>query len=212
MNKNLLIIGAGGFGREVLQWVKDINKIKPTWNIIGFIDDNLSALEKIECDYKVVGTIKDWKPKENERFVMAIAHPKTKQEIARNLKNKGAIFTSLIHPTASISDMAQIGEGLVMYPHSLITVNTKIGDFVTILSFNEVGHDAVIGNYCTISSYCDITGGVKLGDRVFLGSHATIIPQRKVGNDVYIGAGSVVISNLKSSIHVFGNPAVKIDF
>ena len=209
---DLLIIGAGGFGREVLQWVKDINKIKPTWNIVGFIDDNVNALEKLECDYKVVGTIKDWEPKENERFIMAIAHPKTKQEIAKSMKSKGAIFTSLIHPTAFISDVAKIGEGLVMYPHSLITVNTKIGDFVTMLSFDEVGHDAVIGNYCTISSYCDITGGVKLGERVFLGSHTTIIPKRRIGDDVYIGAGSVVISNLKSSIHVFGNPAVKIDF
>ena len=204
---DLLIIGAGGFGREVLQWVKVINKIKLTWNI----DDNLNALDNLECDYKVVGTINDWKPKENERFVMAIAHPKTKQIIANCMKSKGAVFTSLIHPTAYISDLAEIGEGLVMYPHSLITVNTKIGDFVTMLSFDEVGHDAVIGDYCTISSYCDITGGVKLGERVFLGSHTTIIPKRKIGDDVYIGAGSVVVSNLKNSVHVFGNPAVKID-
>ncbi len=57
---------------QFFQWVKEINKIKPTWNIVVLIDDNLSAFERIECDCKVVGTIKDWKPKENERFVMAI--------------------------------------------------------------------------------------------------------------------------------------------
>lgn len=57
--KDLLIIGAGGFGREVLQWIKDINKQKLTRNSIGFIDDNLNALDNLKCDYKVVGTIND---------------------------------------------------------------------------------------------------------------------------------------------------------
>ncbi len=209
--KDLLIVGAGGFGREVLQWVKDINKIKPTWNIIGFIDDNLNALENIECDYKVVGTIKDWKPKESERFVLAVANPKAKQAIVENMKVKGAVFTSIFHPSARISDFAQIGEGLVMYPNSLITVNTKIGDFVTLLS-SSIGHDVVIDDYCTISSFCDITGGVKLGRRVFLGSHATIIPQRKIGDDVYIAAGSIVMTNIKNGKRVYGNPAQKMDF
>jgi sugar O-acyltransferase (sialic acid O-acetyltransferase NeuD family) len=208
---DLLIIGAGGFGREVLQWIKDINKLKPTWNILGFIDDNLNALDNLECDYKVIGTINDWKPKENERFVMAVANPKAKQEIVKNMKLKGAVFTSIVHPSASISAFAQIGEGMIMYPNSLITVNTKVGDFVTLLS-SSIGHDVEIDDYCTISSFCDITGGVKLGKRVFLGSHSTIIPKRKIGDDVYIAAGSVVMTNLKTGMRVYGNPAQKMDF
>ena len=209
--KDIVIIGAGGFGREVLQWIKDINKVKPTWNIVGFLDDNLNALDGFNCDYKVVGTVKDWQPKESERFVMAVANPKTKQAIAENMKAKGAIFTSLIHPTARISDISKIGEGLVMYPYSVITVNTRIGDFVSFLS-SGMGHDGDIGDYSTISSYCDITGGVKLGKRVFLGSHVTIIPQRKIGDDVYVAAGSVVVTNIKNGTRVFGNPAKKMDF
>ena len=209
--KDIIIIGAGGFGREVLQWIKDYNRIKPSWHILGFLDDNLHALDKLECDYKVIGTIKDWEPNENQWFVMAVANPKTKQAIAESMKAKGAVFTSLIHPSAYISEFALVGEGLVMYPNSVITVNTRIGDFVTLLS-SEIGHDAVIGNYSTISSYCDITGGVKLGERVFLGSHVTIVPKRKIGDDAYIAAGSVVISNIKSGTRVFGNPAVKMDF
>lgn len=208
---DLIIIGANGFGREVLQWVKDINKVKETWNILGFIDDNLNVLDNFECDYRVIGTIKDWVPKENERFVMAIANPKIKERISGSMKAKGAIFASIIHPTAFISEFAKVGEGIVMYPNSGINVNTTIGDFVTVLS-SGVGHDAVIGDYCTISSYCDITGGVKMGKRVFLGSHATIVPQRKIGDDAYIAAGSVVMTNIKAGTHVFGNPAKKMDF
>lgn len=209
--EELIIVGASGFGREALQWAKDINKVRNAWIIKGFIDDNLGALDGFECDYKVIGTIRDWKPKNNERFVMAIANPKLKEKISGLMKAKGAVFTCLIHPTAFISDYSKVGEGIVMYPNSGINVNTNIGDFVTVLS-SGVGHDAEIGDYCTISSYCDITGGVKLGKRVFLGSHVTIIPQRKIGDDAYIAAGSVVMTNIKAGAHVFGNPARKMDF
>ena len=74
--KDLIILGANGFGREVLQWAKDVNKVKPTWHIKGFLDDNLNALDGYKCDYEVLGTIKDWIPSENEEFVFAIASPK----------------------------------------------------------------------------------------------------------------------------------------
>ena len=57
--KDIIILGANGFGREVLQWIKDINAVKPTWNIKGFLDDNLNALEGYPCDYRLLGTIKD---------------------------------------------------------------------------------------------------------------------------------------------------------
>lgn len=209
--KDLIILGASGFGRELLQWVKDINKNEPTWNILGFLDDNVDALEGFECDYKVIGTIKEYQPRENEYLVMGIANPQTKEKLVCEMKKRGAKFTSIIHPTAFISDYSKVGEGIVMYPNSGINVNTTVGNFVTFLS-SGMGHDASIGDYSTISSYCDITGGVKIGRRVFLGSHVTIIPQRKIGDDSYVSAGSVVMTNVKQGTHVYGNPARKMDF
>jgi len=209
--KNLIIVGAGGFGRELLQWVKDINRIKKKWMIKGFIDDNLNALDGMECDYNVIGSIQDWKPKETELFAFAIANPTIKEDRVASLKSRGAMFESVIHPTSVIGEYNKIGEGLIAYPNSVITSNVKVGDYVTLLS-SAIGHDAVIGSYSTISSYCDITGGVQLGKRVFLGSHVTIIPGRKVGDDAYVGAGSVVIKNVKPNTKVMGNPAKTILF
>ncbi len=209
--KELIIVGAGGFGRELLQWVKDINQVENKWEIKGFIDDNLNALDGFNSDYEVIGNIKDWGPDSNEVFACGIANPMHKEKITSILKSKGAIFTSVIHPTAIIGCHNQIGEGLVAYPYSGISVNVKIGDFVTLLS-SGIGHDAMIGNYTTISSYCDITGGVIIGDKVFLGSHVTIIPGRKIGDNAYIGAGSVVVTNIKKHTKVMGNPAKRMDF
>lgn len=209
--KEIIIVGAGGFGRELLQWIKDINKTGYKWKIKGFIDDNPNALDNYKCDYKVIGKISDWQPKGGEVFACAIANPKIKEKVVNMLKAKGAIFERIIHPTAIISEFTDIGEGFVAYPNSGISVNVTIGDFVTLLS-SGVGHDVTIGDYTTISSYSDITGGVIIGKKVFLGSHVTIVPKRKIGDDAYIGVGSVVVTNIKENTKVMGNPAKRIDF
>jgi len=89
--KDLIIVGASGFGREVLQWAKDVNKITPVWNIRGFIDDNLNALDGYKCDYKVLGRIHDWELSDNEVYTCAIAIPSTKEKLVTLLRSKGAV-------------------------------------------------------------------------------------------------------------------------
>jgi sugar O-acyltransferase (sialic acid O-acetyltransferase NeuD family) len=209
--EELIIVGAGGFGRELLQWVKDINKVKNKWIIKGFIDDNRNALNGYECNYQVLGSIQDWTPGKNEVFACAIAEPKTKENLVNVLKNKGAKFTEVIHPTCIIGDHNIIGEGFVAYPYARISVNVKIGNFVTLL-LSIIGHDVHIGDFSTISTYCAINGKVKIGERVFFGTHAMVIPGRTIGDDAYIGAGSVVITDINSKVKVIGNPARKINF
>ena len=147
--QDIIIIGASGLGREVLQWIKDINKVSLTWNVLGFIDDKLDALDGIECDRKVLGTIKDWQPQDNEHFVLAVAKPEWKVNITQKMEHKGARFVSIIHPTALISDFTTIGKGIVVYPYAKINVNSKVGDYVTLLG-STIGHDAEVGKYTTI--------------------------------------------------------------
>ncbi len=211
MTKDLLIIGASGFGREVLQWVKDVNKIEKRWNVLGFLDDNLNALDGYECDYQVVGKIQGWNPKDNEHFVIAIANPEVKENIVNSLENKGAKFVSVIHPTALIGDFNKIGRGVVIYPYAKITVNAKVGNFVSLLGSN-IGHDAIVGDYSTICGLCNINGHVSVGTKVFVGSHVVIAPGKKIGDNAFVGNGSVVITNIKANSHVFGNPAKRINY
>ena len=207
--KELIIVGAGGCGREVLQWVKDINRDSKQWSIKGFIDDNLNALEKINCSHQVIGTIKDWTPSKEEVFACGLGNPATKLVVVEQLKSKGAVFTSIIHRSSIIADNAVIGEGVIIYPNAFVSCNTKIGSFVTLL-MSAVGHDAAIGDYTTISAFCDITGYVNVGQGVFMGSHVTIIPNMIIGDGAYLGAGSVVVTPIKPNIKVMGNPARKM--
>lgn len=204
--KDIIIVGAGGFGRELLQWIKDINEHKPQWRIKGFIDDNQEALNGYACSHSVLGTIEDWTPTGNEVFACAVAEPQTKENVVHALKSRGAMFASVIHPTALIGEHNSIGEGVTVYPYARITANVTIGDYVTLLAA-IVGHDVTVGDFSTISSHCGINGEAILGKRVFLGSHAVIIPGKRVGDDAYVGAGSVVVKNVKAHQKTFGNPA-----
>lgn len=210
--KDLIIVGAGGLGREVLQMCMEINMMAPTWNIKGFINDDLHALDGIDCRYSVIGTIRDWEPKEDEVFVFAIANPKAKEKLVEMMLKKGAKFETIISPRAFVADNAKIGEGVVISPFCFVSCNTVIGDFTFLNVHCAVGHDVVIGAYSSTMSYVDITGCCNLGRRTYWGSGSRIIPGTKVDNDAHIGAGSVVLRNIKTGISVFGNPAKKVEF
>ena len=210
--KELIIVGAGGFGRELLQWCKDINCITPKWVIKGFLDDNLDALNGIDCNINIVGNIKDWQPSANEEFALGIAEPNTKEKVVAILENKGANFISIIHPKADIGDFNKIGKGVVVYPNARITVNAHIGNFTSILDLTTIGHDSSVGDFSTICGGCGVNGHVNIEDHVFVGSHVTFVPGIKVGANAYIGAGSVVIRNVRDGYKVFGNPAKKVEF
>lgn len=204
--KDLIIVGAGGFGREAYHLAKTIGN----WNIIGFIDDNPYALKGYKCEAKIVGSIKDWTPTENEEFAMGIASPKGKESIANYLKTKGANFVSLIHPRAMVYDTAEIGEGCIIGGMSNIGDCAKLGNFVNVAG-SIVGQDSIVGDFSTTTAYVNIASA-HIGQRVFIGSHSVILNSKKIGDDAYICAGSVVISNVKPGTKVFGNPAKKIDF
>lgn len=209
--KKILIVGAGGFGRELLQWIKDINAEKTTWEIGGFLDDNLQALDGVEIDYPVVGTISDWQPKDDEVFALAMGKPQLKRMVVEKLKSRGAHFAAVIHPTALVSPFAHYGEGLVMFPYSKLSCNSTVGDFVSILT-TPIGHDNEIGDYTMISGGCNIVRNVKIGKDVFVAAGVCIAQDVVVKDGAYIGLGSVVLKDVKAGTKVFGNPARIIPF
>ena len=208
--KSIIIAGAGGFGRDALELIKQVNKIEKRWEIKGFIDDNLNALEGKKCDFKILGTIKDWMPSENEVFVIGISSPKGKEKIANILKARGAKFETIIAPGAIVSEFAQIGEGSIITNRTSIGAGTVIGNFVHVAS-SSVGNDAVIGDYSTTTAFTNLTNAT-IGKRVFVGSHSVIMNKLKVGDDAYICVGSIVIRNVKAGTKVWGYPAKVVDF
>ena len=212
--KNLVIIAAGGCGREVLQWAKDINGAKtvPQWRIKGFIDDNLGALDNLICDVKILATIDGYEIEPDDVFICCIGNGSTRKHVVEKIKQKGGTFLTLVHPTAVVADSSRLGEGSIIYPYALISDNAVIGNGCIINMYSSIAHDSVLGEYCTVSAHCDVTGMCTLGDRVFMGSSANTVPGIQIGDDVFICAGSTVMTNLRSGIKVFGNPAKRSAF
>ena len=208
----LVIVAAGGCGREVLQWVKDINAVDNRWNIKGFIDDNLNALDGLKCSVPVLSTIDAYEIQPDDRFVCCIGSSKTRKTVVDKLKAKGAVFATLIHPNAVIADSCTLGEGVIIYPYALISDNAVIGDHCIINMYSSVAHDSVLGEYCTISAHCDITGMCRLGDRVFMGTTSNMVPGSRIGDDVYICAGSTVMGRVRAGNKMLGNPAKIMKF
>lgn len=209
--KDLIIVGASGFGREVVQYIEDINQscATPRWNVLGFIDDNLNALDGIGHGYKVIDTIKDHIPSRDTMYVCALAYPKTKEIIVNLLKQQGAKFATIIHPTARISKYAKIGEGCIITPNSNVNTEARLGDFVAVLA-SGIGHDAKVGNFSTLSGHVCVNGHVEIGERAYVGCGVLIAPGKKIGDGSTVGIGSVVITNVKAGVTVFGNPAKRI--
>lgn len=209
--RDIIIAGAGGTGRETLWYIKEINAITPTWNIKGFIDDTKDSLNGMTGEYDIIGTINDWQPSENEVFAAAIYDPKGRESVVEKLRQRGAKFATIIHPTMHISEFAEIGEGCILGPRGSLSTNTKIGDFCY-MQGSIVGHDVTVGNFCDMAYNAFMGGFSSMGNYSYMGVHSVLVPRKKIGNNAYVGAGSVVVKNVRDNTKVFGNPAKKIDF
>lgn len=205
--KRLIIVGAGGFGREVLQWAKDVNKLEKRWEFFGFLDPDEHALDGLSCDTEVVGKDETYQIRENDEFVSAIGDGLIRKKSMEALENRGAKFISLIHPTAVIAESAEIGDGVVVCPFTTVSANTKIGEGCQINLNCSIGHDVVMDEFCTISPDCGLMGAVKLGKTVFAGVGVHVIPSVTVGDGAYLCAGSVVMGDVEADMKTIGNPA-----
>lgn len=205
--KKLIIVGAGGFGREVYNWALADADCGSEWEIAGFLDDNPAALDGFDYPTKIIGKITDYQPSDEDVFICAIGSPSVKRQICEALLERSAEFVSLIHPDAVIGLNVCLGQGVVVCPNAVITCDISIGNFVVVNCHTSVGHDVKVGDWTTLSGHCDVTGQVELGEMVFLGSGARILPLKKVGSGATVGAGSVVISHVLADTKVFGNPA-----
>lgn len=205
--KDIVIIGAGGVGRETAWIIEKINMKKPTWNIIGFVDDNEEIWNSEINGYKVLGNLSWLNYLENEPYVIiAIANYKVKKSIVNKLEDRFQ-FATIVDPDVYLNRTIKIGKGSIVYPGVIITTNISIGKHVIISPKCGIGHDSVIKDYVSLLWNVNVSGFDVIEEGVLIGSGATIIQGKNVGMGAIVGAGAVVIRNIKTNVIVGGVPA-----
>ena len=208
--KDLYIIGAGGFGKEVAWLVERINKVNPTWNIVGYIDDNESLWNKNIYDYPVLGGISYLENCKDSYVVCAIGNADTKHAIIQKLRNYALQYATLIDPSVIMSRSVRIGEGTIICAGTIISVDVTIGNHVSIDWDCTIGHDDVISDFVTAYPSVNISGCCNIGERVELGTGMRIIQGLSIKDAVIVGAGACVVKNIEESGVYVGVPAKKI--
>jgi len=174
--KRLLIVGAGGFGREVLCWARDVEPTQTEWRIGGFLDANATALDGFDVPLEILGDPAEFAPAETDLCICAIGDPATKQRVVTGLAALGAHFATLIHPSVITERTAGSARDLSCARVVVVNIACDTGRFVTLNVGATVGHDGRLGDWCSLYVHADLAGEVSLGEAVLAGSHSFVLP------------------------------------
>lgn len=212
--KDILIYGFGGFGHEVACLIQHINNEKPTWNVIGYIDDGVEV--GTECKYgKVLGncdTLNAWdKP---VAVVIAIGSCKALEVVSKKIVNPNVEFPNIVAPNVFYFDEESVtmGKGNIVTFGCRFSCNTRLGDFNVLNGNISLGHDATLGSYNVLFPETRISGQTSVGDRNFFGARCFVAQCLKVGNDCRFGAGAYILRKTRDGYLYMGNPAKRIEF
>lgn len=213
MSKDIVIIGAGGFGREVKWMIERINQsaqkagtIKP-WNIIGFVDDGIEQGTEI-CGIPVICKVDELAMVNDDIYaICAIGASKVRRKIIEQFKTSNVTFPNLFDPSAIYSPDLLLGKGNIICAGTILTVNIRLDDFVIINLDCTVGHDVYLSSFVTAYPSVNISGQVQIGECTEIGTGCQIIQDKQIGEETIIGAGAVVIRDIPNNCTAVGSPA-----
>lgn len=205
--KKIAIVGAGGFGKETLVMINQINAIKMYWQVIGFFDDKVQRNSPV-TGLRVLGGIDDLNNHQQElSVVIAVGDPRTRKMIVDRIKNPLVNYPNLIHPVATIGENIKAGAGCIITAGCRLTIDITLNDFVLLNLNTTIGHDVSIGSYTSVMPGVHLSGYVQVGEEVLIGTGASVLQNVCIANQAVIGAGAVVNRSVEIGRTVAGVPA-----
>lgn len=209
MKQKLLIIGAGSVGKYIAY---NINQFTTSFEIIGFLDDDVAKHDSNVAGFQVLGSVEKLKEFSGKEIaiVWGIAFPMVKKKLFNRYKNLSFAFPNFIAKTAWVSEGVTFGKGCIIYPGTTINYETSIDDFVVINMNCAIGHNCTIQSFSSLAPGVNLAGNTKVGNCVEIGIGASTIQSIIIEDNVIIGGQSMVVSNVSKSDIVVGIPAKSI--
>jgi sugar O-acyltransferase (sialic acid O-acetyltransferase NeuD family) len=207
--KRLIIVGAGGLGREV----ETLARIDPAhgsaWSLGGFLDTRPGVLDGFATELRVLGDPSSFDPGRDDVFVVAIGDTRFKRKVIAPLRLKGAGFVSLV---SNVRLSPRVRHGATVFADgAMVAVDVAIGDYAFVGSQAILGHDVVVGDFAHLGARCFIAGGARIGNGATIHPMASIAKDVRIGDDATVGLGAVVFHDVAPGATVVGNPARRID-
>lgn len=204
----MLIIGAKGFAKEVLEVCHQNNDLE---NLSFYDDVNEDIGEYLYQKFPVLNRIEqavEYFQTVDQRFTIGIGNPNLREMLCKKFTDVGGKLTTTIASSVIIGNYNNtIPEGCNIMQNVVLTNDVTLGKGVIINQMSSIGHDVYIGDFVEVCPNVSISGNCKIGKNSFLGTGAIILPQVEIGQNVVIGAGAVVSKNLPDNCVAVGIPA-----
>lgn len=207
---DLVIVGAGGFGRETAEAVRALNDCGAAWRLLGYVDDNPARAGTLIDGVPVLGGIGELSNMPDTAVVVCTGRPDnyvSRPRIVRALDLPLERYATIIHPTASLSPSSKVGPGSVLLAYTALTAAVSVGSHVAVMPHVTLTHDDLVEDYATIASGVHLGGGVHIGSCAYLGAGALIRERCTVGSCALVGMGAVVTGNIPPRQVWVGIPA-----
>ncbi|HEY2129228.1 MAG TPA: acetyltransferase [Streptosporangiaceae bacterium] len=209
-DRELIVVGAGGFGRETVEAVRALNAAGARWRLVGYLDDD-PARNGTEIDeVPVLGATGRLGAMPDVCVVVCTGRPDdytSRMRIVQALGLPAERYATIIHPSASVSSTSRVGPGSVLLAQTVLSAAVTVGSHVAIMPHVTLTHDDVIGDFATVASGVRLGGGVRVGECAYLGAGALVREQRSIGPGALVGMGAVVTHDVPAGQVWTGLPA-----
>lgn len=211
--KDLIIIGNGGFAKEIACLIEDMNSEREIWNILGFISSDEEDIGSRHGKYEIVGCDKDIIESDKEiNIAIGLGSPEIIDNIVKAYReNKNLVFPNLIHPTVIYDhEGVKFGKGNILCAGTIFTTDIIVGSFNMFNLSCTIGHDTRIGDCNVFNPSANISGNVTVEDRILVGTGAQVLQNINICSDVIVGAGAVATKDINDPGVYVGTPARKL--